>query len=349
MQKYKLFIGIDISKKWIDVCLPLKGNKKQMPHIQVENTPKGFMQMIKWIREQLKSLKKTTKLLTHIPSTKEWLFCMEHTGIYTFPLTQFLEKKNLDYVMVNPLHLKHSLGLRRVKNDKADAADIAKYILLHHQEHSLTNIPSDNLLKIKHLLGLRGRLIKSQNALTTSSNELKKHTPTVHHKEVVEHSKSHLKHLKKTIGLIEKQMLQAIEQDDELKRVYELVTSVKGAGLILGASLLVYTVGFTAFENSRQFATYIGIAPFARQSGSSLNSPAKVSHLAHKKLKGVISCGAASAMRYDKQLKAYAQRKIEEGKNKFAVQNAVRNKFLHRIFAVVKRGTPYVELHLHTS
>ena len=113
--------------------------------------------------------------------------------------------------------------------------------------------------------------------------------------------------------------------------------------------MLVYTVGFTAFGSSRQFATYIGLAPFAHRSGTSLNIPARVSFLAHKKLKGDISCGAASAMRFDQQLKVYYHRKIAEGKNKFVVQNAIRNKFIHRIFAVVKRGTPYVELDTHNN
>ena len=113
--------------------------------------------------------------------------------------------------------------------------------------------------------------------------------------------------------------------------------------------MIVYTAGFTAFKNSRQFATYIGLAPFGQSSGTSVKVPAKVSHLAHKKLKGWISCGASTAMQHDKELAAYYNRRIAEGKNKFAVRNAIRNKFLHRIFAVVKRGTPYVELALHNA
>ena len=63
--------------------------------------------------------------------------------------------------------------------------------------------------------------------------------------------------------------------------------------------------------------------------------------------KGLISCEAASAMTHDKELKAYFERRIAKGKNRFSVQNAIRNKFIHRIFAVVKRQTPYVELAKH--
>jgi len=342
MQKYVLFIGIDISKKWIDVCLSLDGNKKQMPHCQFDNTPEGFKVMLQFIRKWLKEQSKIIK-------RSQWLFCMEHTGVYTFLLTKFLQRKKLIFVLVNPLHLKYSLGIRRGKNDKADAADITRFAFLYQQELKPSSLPSDNLLIIKNLLSLRGRLVKSQKGLTTASNEIKKFvSPQLSH-DVVKYSKQNLKQIQKTISQLEQRIIQIIRKDDELHRLYQLVTSVKGVGIIIGASLLVYTAGFTAFKSSRQFATYIGLAPFARQSGTSLITPGRVSYLAHKKLKGDISCGAAVATQHDQQLKNYYQRKIEEGKNKFAVQNAIRNKFIHRIFAVVKRGTPYVELDLHIS
>jgi len=53
---------------------------------------------------------------------------------------------------------------------------------------------------------------------------------------------------------------------------------------------------------------------------------------------------AISAVQHDPQLKAYYQRKMAEGKHKFSVLNAVRAKIVARCFAVVKRGTPYVQL-----
>ncbi len=50
---------------------------------------------------------------------------------------------------------------------------------------------------------------------------------------------------------------------------------------------------------------------------------------------------ALSAMKLDKGLKVFYQRKLSEGKNKMSVNNAIRNKLVHRIFAVVDRQTPY--------
>ena len=45
----------------------------------------------------------------------------------------------------------------------------------------------------------------------------------------------------------------------------------------------------------------------------------------------------------DKEIKAYYERKVGEGKNKMSVINAIRNKLLLRIFAVLRDQRPYVE------
>ena len=272
---------------------------------------------------------------------------MEHTGVYTLPLCRFLQNKKMAYVLESPYHLKRSLGTRRDKSDQIDAAHIARYAYLFREELKLSELPSDRLLKIKNLLSLRHRLVNSKKGLTVAAKELKTFAQPAVSRQVSQFTEQITQPMSKTVKALENQILLLIEQDEQLNRHFELVTSVKGVGLIIASALLVYTAGFTAFEDSRKFATYIGLSPFGKTSGTSINVPAKVSHLAHKKLKGMISCGASSAMLYDKELRAYYERRIADGKNKYSVQNAVRNKFVHRIFAVVKRGTPYVELAQH--
>ena len=52
---------------------------------------------------------------------------------------------------------------------------------------------------------------------------------------------------------------------------------------------------------------------------------------------------AVSATRYVPDIKLYYERKVAEGKHKMCVINAIRNKLIKRVMAVVKRGTPYSE------
>ena len=53
--------------------------------------------------------------------------------------------------------------------------------------------------------------------------------------------------------------------------------------------------------------------------------------------------GALAAINHDPEIKAYFERKVEEGKNKMLIINNVRNKLVHRICAVIKRQQPYVK------
>ena len=65
--------------------------------------------------------------------------------------------------------------------------------------------------------------------------------------------------------------------------------------------------------------------------------------MANKNLKRLLHLCALVAIRYNPELKQYYERKISEGKNKMSVINAVRNKLVLRIAAVIKRGSPYVD------
>ncbi len=113
--------------------------------------------------------------------------------------------------------------------------------------------------------------------------------------------------------------------------------------------MIVLSNGFLSFKNSRKFATYAGIAPFPYESGTSIKGKTKVSHLANKKIKTLLSSCATSAIRCNPEMKAYYNRKLEEGKHKMSIINAVRNKILSRIFAVVNRGTPYINTYKFAS
>jgi len=54
---------------------------------------------------------------------------------------------------------------------------------------------------------------------------------------------------------------------------------------------------------------------------------------------------AMSVISVKGEFKIYYQRRINEmGKSKMSTINIIRNKLIFRIFAVIKRGTPYVDL-----
>jgi transposase len=106
--------------------------------------------------------------------------------------------------------------------------------------------------------------------------------------------------------------------------------------------LFVFTRGFSAFENGKQLACYCGVVPFNKLSGTSVRYKPGVSPFANKKLKKLLHLCALAALRFDTGLKAYYERKVAEGKNKMSIINAIRNKLILRIFAVLRDDRSYV-------
>ena len=71
-------------------------------------------------------------------------------------------------------------------------------------------------------------------------------------------SESAKKHCEKLVKKVEDQMLAIIYSDPDVKRNYDLISSVKGIGLINAINTIVYTNNFKSFETPRRYACYIG-------------------------------------------------------------------------------------------
>ena len=312
IENQKSYIGIDVSKLTIDVCIIT--SEGEQDYQQFENTVKDFKSMELW--------------LTKKPyfCYQEALFCMEHTGLYTRELVSFLLQRESKVWMESALHLKRSMGMTRGKNDKA----------------VLLKLSSGTLLKLKDLMANRERLSKNYQSLKIATQELIRVDKSIG-KELMKLNDAALKGILKSKAKVEKRMLQLINEDEELKTLFSLITSVKCVGDVLATELIVYTNGFTRMNNTRQLACYCGIAPFEHSSGTSVRGRIGTSNFANMKLKSTLHMAAVSATRYVPDIKLYYERKVGEGKHKMAVINAIRNKLIQRIMAIVKRGTPYQE------
>ena len=58
-------------------------------------------------------------------------------------------------------------------------------------------------------------------------------------------------------------------------------------------------------------------------------------------MKALLHLAAMSAVNCTGEIREYYLLKVEEGKNKMLVLNAVRNKLIHRIFACVRNNRKY--------
>ena len=161
-------------------------------------------------------------------------------------------------------------------------------------------------------------------------------------KEMRKDSASLVQVIEGRIKRIEKLMLQLIESDQETEKCYRLIVSVPGFGLVTASYLLIITHCFTTLSKSRKLSNFGGMAPHPHKSGSSIRGKTRVSHVADKKLKTLLSRGAQSLIQYDQHTKDYLNRMLDRGKDVNLVKNNIKNKMLHTVCAVVKRGTPFI-------
>jgi transposase len=331
MKKICFFIGVDVSKLTLDVAIINGSTPNSILHSSFSNTKTGISELLSWVRKNSSKVK------------EELIFCMEHTGVYSLPLCSVLSEKKFVYTLVPALEIQRSSGIQRGKSDAADAKLIAKYAYLRRDSIKITTIPDKALLKLRHLIAYRERVIRCKVMFENT-----KDTETFSEKETIisvkKETKQMIEFLKKQIARLDQQLENIIKKDPVTKLQYELITSIPGIGLQIAANMIAYTRAFTCFDDPRKFACYSGVAPFPFQSGSSIKGRTKVNHLANKKIKSLLSMSALLVVRNDTEMRLYYERKVKEGKNKMLVLNAIRNKVIQRIFAVIKRGSPFVPL-----
>ena len=323
----KHYVGIDVSKLTLDFAICSDG--KIILQLQCENNKKGIVKAVKQLR-QLPDFAMTTSL-----------FCMEYTGIYNNHLLDYLLSSKSHIWLESALQIKQSQGMIRGKNDSIDATRIADYAFTHKKKMRLWNPPRKEVKKLRSLITMRDRIVKSLKELKVPVKENAAFVDKEFAQLESAIMKSSIASMEKTIEKIEKEINFLIKQDPTLKQLFDLMTSIPGIGPVVAVNMIVLTDEFKKFDDPNKFSCYAGVVPFADKSGTSIRGKWKVSHLANKKIKTLLHMAAMSAITAKGELQVYYKRKIKEGKNKMSVINAIRNKLIQRIFAVIKRLTPY--------
>lgn len=325
MKNLKEVIGIDVSKNTIDATL-YHSNE----HSVFTNDENGYVELIEWAHGRL--------------DPGSYFFCFENTGNYSLKLSVFLSSKQLLYVEESPMRIKRSTGLTREKTDKLDSYMIARFGWMYREELVPSEIKAKEFQELGRLLALRDQLVRDRSGLKSTLKEQRHLLSSPSTDTCCKALQRCIRHIDKQVLGIEKRMQELLKTDDVLYDNYKLLRSVKGVGLILSCQLLYHTGNFMKFDNWRSFSSYCGIAPFEYSSGSSIRRRKQSHYIGDRKMKTLLSMAAVSAIQSDRELKGYYHRKIEEGKHKMIALNNVRNKILARSFAVIKRGTPFVNL-----
>ncbi|MEE3496157.1 MAG: transposase, partial [Butyrivibrio sp.] len=241
------------------------------------------------------------------------------------------------------LSIKRSSALQRVKSDKADSGIIAEYAMRNYDQMRLYKPLGRNLERLREVFLYRHNLVKLKVCMTLRKGEKQLTQEKSDISRFMTMSSKHLiSEFNKKIAECDKRIQQIIDEDEELQRNFEIITSVPGVGAQNAVCLMVYTDNFSRFDyDSRKIACYYGVAPFGRQSGTSVNTPAHVSPFANKLIKALLTQAALASVNFCPQMAIYHHRLLEAGKKKPVAVNNVKNKLLHIVTAMVRKGEKY--------
>lgn len=324
--KQNYFIGVDISKSKID-CALISSDLAIILEKEVVNTDQK-------VKIFLLSVLKRLNL-----QPCELIVCCENTGIYNRPLERVCLALGVLLWVEHPLKIKRASTDMRGKNDRKDAIRIAQYTVRYQDKAVWYVEPSDAIKKLNTLQKVRETLLAQKVAIENQLREALSHDKQAY--QILRKGFARtLKSMNESLDKVESDINKLAQQEDAIAKNMQLLQSIPGIGAQNAINLIITTNNFKHFSSAKHLACYAGVVPFDNQSGT-IKKRERVSKMANLKIKKLLHLAAMTAIRHNKDLKAYYIRKVKEGKNKMSVLNAVRNKLVHRIFAVISRQTPF--------
>lgn len=326
---YSYFCGWDVSKSTLNYHLcDLEG--RLHCEGQIANTLESLKQLLKRFTQDYGA------------SVELTLHGAENTGQYTNRLYQLSQECGAHLWVQDALHLHKSLGRQRDKSDQIDAGLIADYIRRHSDQACLYQLPSKFLLKLKSLYRLRKTLVKTLQRTQTSYREMKEFELVSMDEQDTQIIEQHIDQTRQQLRKLEQRIEECFAQADEtVKRRIEIARSIPGIGPKNVLSIMVITGNFERIPSAEKCASYAGICPHIRQSGTSLRARFRSSRSASRELKTAFHQGAMSLIRGDNPFNSIYRRLREKGRSHKQAINAVRNKIITVLYACLKNDSTY--------
>lgn len=332
--EFKFVLGVDMSKLWFDCCL-MNSKFDILLEQRVENTPDAIFDFMTNLMKQ-----------DYLEQLSDILLAVEATGIYTQHLTRCWLIKGGQLTMIHAPKISEHLGGQlqfEEKDDPMDARRAAEYAFRFSDKLKLWQAKEETVQQLQGYQRLRERLLAAINLLEVPVNESKDFDSIELSQALTQHQAASIKALKDDLEQLEKSIKELIESDAYLAQLFKLISSVEGVGPVTAREIIIATDGFIKFlpNQAKAFAKYVGVIPNKKRSGSSVKKKDKIGSRKHQKLKNNLTMGAQSLVNSKLELGQYYRRKIAQGKHHLSVINAMRNKMILRVFAVVRNQVIY--------
>jgi transposase len=308
------FVGIDVSKEWLDVHLLNAASAARFG-----NSPEGQRMLV----ERLAAV-----LVERV--------VVEATGGYERVLVATLATANLPVVVVNPRQVRDfakALG-QLAKTDRIDAAVLARFAAAVRPE--LRPLPSEDERKLRETLARRAQLIGMR---TMEMNRLQQAQSRKVHADV----QAVVNFLDKRLRAIDDELDTLIKAAPCWQEKVDLLKSVPGVGDTT-ARTLVADLAELGSCSRQQIAALVGVAPLNRDSGKLRGQ--RVTAGGRAAVRRVLYMATLSASRCNPTIRAYYQHLRKAGKKPKVALVACMRKLLTILNALLREQNPWKNLAL---
>lgn len=318
-------LGIDIAKRKFDVCLRLLAHSETRHAASFTNNLKGFQGLLQWLSRQA-------------PGVADQLHgCMESTSRYGDALAEFLHRHGFLVSMVNPRRTRcyANSQLTRSVNDTIDARLIADFCASERDTLRLWEPLSSDHAQLRELTRARQALVQHRdgfaNMLETAAGLARK----TFQKQV--------RALERQIQQLDKTLKHFVQQQlaPKLANQIALADSVTAVGLITAATVIAELPPMEKLTQADQAVALFGLDPIKKTSGTTVNTPARLSRMGSRRGRRALYMPAICALRFNPIVRQLGQRLQRKGRSGKYVVVAAMRKLLRLIFGVVKQGKPF--------
>jgi transposase len=303
------FVGIDVAKAHLDVCL-LPGGET----LRVANGARGIARLV----EQLTKRQPT-------------LIVLEATGKYETNVLIELAAVGLPVAVVNPRQVRafaRAIGIL-AKTDRIDAAVLARFA--RDVRPPIRRLPSEKQRLLQELVARRRQLVEMRGA---ESNRLKQ----TRSKDVKHSIQKMLDILQEQLDQLQQQLDEAIQNCESLKAKDQLLRTVPSVGSVVSQTLLIELPELGTL-NRRQIASLVGVAPLNRDSGMMRGK--RMVWGGRAAVRSALYMAALVGMRCNPIIRAFYQRLREAGKPAKVALTACMRKLLTILNTMVANNTPW--------
>jgi transposase len=302
--KAGVWIGVDVAKDAIDVADAAGG--------PVGRIARTAARLQEWA--------------ARVPSTARVV--MEATGGYERTVATALRARGIAVSIVNPRQVRDFAKAtgQLAKTDRIDARVLAHYGAALHPR--ITVAMADDVQAVRALVDRRRQLV---DARTAEKNRRKQASDAV-----IGSIDDHIEWLDRQIDTLDRAIADALHAQT-CTRMAPLRTA-PGVGMVVAATLRAHLPELGTL-NRKRIAALVGLAPFARESGTCRGRRAIWGGRAEAR--AMLFLAAQSAARWDPGLRDFYARLVARGKPKQAAVAAVARKLLTAVNAMVRDRQPW--------